>query len=70
VPAGGFSAWDQPGGPFYDPDSVDSFSRTLRDALSPAVPLQVLPFNINAPEFADAVIATMEELLAKTGSRV
>jgi uncharacterized protein (UPF0261 family) len=67
VPAGGFSAWDLPGGPFYDPDAVNSFTRTLREALSPAVPLQVLPFNINTPEFADAVIETMEDLLAKTG---
>jgi|WetSurMetagenome_2_1015567.scaffolds.fasta_scaffold105391_2 uncharacterized protein (UPF0261 family) len=63
VPAGGFSLWDQLGGPFYDPEASEFFIQVLKEKLSDTVPLQVLPYNINIPAFAETVITCMEQLL-------
>jgi uncharacterized protein (UPF0261 family) len=63
VPTEGFSAFDRRGSPFYDPDASRSFIEAFKGQLSPRVPLQILPYHINDPEFAEKVIAAMDELL-------
>ena len=63
VPAGGFSAWDRLGCPFYDPEASEFFIQVLKKELFETVPLQVLPYNINTAAFAEMVISCMEQLL-------
>lgn len=64
VPSGGFSVWDRIGGPFYDPRAVKVFIEIMEKKLSPKIPLRVLPYNINDPDFAVAVHETLENLLS------
>ena len=56
IPMKGFSAFDREGGPFYDPDAVNAFVKTIESKLPPSIPLQLVPFHINDPEFAHAVL--------------
>ncbi|HQE80743.1 MAG TPA: Tm-1-like ATP-binding domain-containing protein [Syntrophorhabdaceae bacterium] len=63
IPAGGFSAWDQKGHPFYDPDGVRLFTKTMKKELGPHVPIEVLSFNINDIGFAKAVVDRANILL-------
>jgi uncharacterized protein (UPF0261 family) len=63
IPLGGFSAFDHPQGPFYDPRAPKVFAETLKKMLTQEIPLQTLPFHINDPEFAQAVIQTFENLV-------
>jgi uncharacterized protein (UPF0261 family) len=62
VPLGGFSEFDRPGGPFYDPQAPEIFAEILKKTLKPEIPLHILPFNINDPEFARALIHAFEAL--------
>lgn len=64
IPSGGFSVWDKIDGPFYDPKAIKLFIETMKLKLSPKVPLKVLPYNINDPEFALAINETLEKLLS------
>jgi uncharacterized protein (UPF0261 family) len=68
IPAGGFSQLDAPGGPFWDPEADEAFSATLRHDLNPAVPVDVLPHNINDREFADAAAETFLNLLRESAT--
>lgn len=63
IPLGGFSAFDQPQGPFYDPQAPKVFAETLKKTLAREIPLHTLPFHINDPEFAQALIQTFENLV-------
>lgn len=67
IPAGGFSALDAPGQPFHDPEANAALIDAVRDVLSPPQQhlLQVLPFHINAPEFAAALVAALHEVLSE-----
>jgi uncharacterized protein (UPF0261 family) len=67
VPMGGFSLWDTKGGPFYDPDAVNVFTKAMKEGLVRRDQLQMLPLHINDPEFADAVVSTLERLLDEKG---
>lgn len=69
VPRGGFSAFDHKGGPFYDPDASKFYAATFKSRLLPSVPLQILPYHINDPEFSEAVIEAMNGLLRNKGNR-
>ncbi|MDF1592000.1 MAG: Tm-1-like ATP-binding domain-containing protein [Desulfobacterales bacterium] len=62
VPMGGFSAFDSENGPFPDPGARNLFARTLKGRLDKSSVLTLLPFHINAPEFAQAIIRTFEKL--------
>jgi uncharacterized protein (UPF0261 family) len=62
VPLGGFSEFDRPGGPFYDPQAPEIFAEILKKTLNPEIPLHILPFHINDPEFARALIHAFEAL--------
>lgn len=62
IPMGGFSAFDSENGPFPDPGARDLFARTLKGHLHETSVLTLLPFHINAPEFAQAIIRAFERL--------
>ena len=62
IPLGGFSAFDRPGGPFYEPHAPEIFAQTFKKKLKAGIPLHILPFHINDPEFAQALIQAFERL--------
>lgn len=65
IPAGGFSALDAPGQAFHAPDANAALMDAVQGVLAPQHPhlLQVLPFHINSPEFAAALVAALHEVL-------
>ena len=60
---GGFSAFDRQGGPFYDPEGPEFFGKTLKKYLQPGISLHLLPHHINDPEFSEAVLESLEQVL-------
>jgi len=65
IPKGGFSAFDRPGGPFHEPRAPKIFTQTIKKKLKAGIPLHILPFHINDPEFALAIIDAFELLVKK-----
>jgi uncharacterized protein (UPF0261 family) len=65
IPLGGFSALDCQESPLHDPEGPRIFAETVRQRLSKAVPLTVVPHHINDPEFALLVAETMKGLLKR-----
>jgi uncharacterized protein (UPF0261 family) len=63
VPLGGFSALDQPGGPFQDRAADQSFVAGLTDAAGPGLPVGISAANINDPEFAAATARRLLHLM-------
>ena len=63
IPQGGFSAFDRPGGPFHDPRASRIFAEIFKKKLKEGIPLHILPFHINDPEFAQALVETFEMLV-------
>ncbi len=59
IPEGGVSALDRPGQPFYDPDANAALFSTLAKAIEWTSDRRLvqLPYHVNAPEFADALVA-------------
>lgn len=64
VPTQGFSAYDAPGGPFFDPEADAAFVETLRAQLRPDIPLHMIDAHINDVKLVD--LAT-QRLLALIG---
>jgi uncharacterized protein (UPF0261 family) len=62
VPMGGFSAFDNKGGPLYDPLASELFAAALKNALNAESSLHLLPYHINDPEFAQELIQALEKL--------
>jgi uncharacterized protein (UPF0261 family)/ABC-type branched-subunit amino acid transport system ATPase component len=64
LPEGGVSALDAPGKPFDDPKARHALFTALEDTVRQGGQRQLirLPQNINAPEFAAAVVAAFREL--------
>jgi uncharacterized protein (UPF0261 family)/ABC-type branched-subunit amino acid transport system ATPase component len=64
VPEGGFSGLDRPGGPFWDPAAdralVDVISSNFRAGTNRK--LLKLPHHVNDQAFADALVATFNEI--------
>jgi uncharacterized protein (UPF0261 family) len=56
VPLGGFSGFDRPGGPLYDPEAPKIMAEVFKEALGPKTPLHVSPHHINDPAFGDLLI--------------
>lgn len=64
VPEGGLSLLDLPGQPFYDPEADAALFDTLAQELQTTPDRQLirLPWAINEPEFADALVQHFQEL--------
>jgi uncharacterized protein (UPF0261 family)/ABC-type branched-subunit amino acid transport system ATPase component len=64
IPEGGLSGLDRPGGPFWDPAAnralVDVIASSFRAGTNRK--LRRLPHHINDPAFADALVATFNEI--------
>lgn len=64
VPEGGVSMLDAPGQPFHDPDAdavlFDTLERLVEQTDDRVV--RRLPYNVNDPEFADALVAAFGEV--------
>jgi uncharacterized protein (UPF0261 family) len=56
VPMNGFSAFDHKDGPLHDPEAPGIFIKKLEKNLDDKSRLNALPFYINDPEFAQALI--------------
>jgi uncharacterized protein (UPF0261 family) len=56
VPLGGLSSFDQPDGPFYDPEAPPLFLEALKKHLDQGTELFVLPYHINDPLFVEEVV--------------
>ena len=56
VPLGGLSSFDQPGGPFYDPEAPAFFLEALKKHLHQGTGLHVFPYHVNDPEFVEEVL--------------
>ena len=64
LPAGGVSALDAPGQPFWYPEADEALFDTLEAEVQQTDQRQVrrLPHHINDPEFADALVAAWREV--------
>ncbi|OZI21315.1 hypothetical protein CAL26_12395 [Bordetella genomosp. 9] len=66
LPEGGVSAIDIPGQPFWDPDADRALFSAIEEAFRPTATrrLQRLPYHINDPRFADALVRAFHEIHA------
>jgi uncharacterized protein (UPF0261 family) len=64
IPEGGLSGLDRPGGPFWDPVANQALFDTLASNFRAGASRKLLrlPNHINDPAFADAVVATFNEI--------
>jgi len=67
VPEGGLSSIDMPGKPFHDPEANATLFAELENRLVLTKQRQMirLPYDINAPEFADALVNAFLSLAAR-----
>ncbi|UIN00651.1 Tm-1-like ATP-binding domain-containing protein [Yersinia ruckeri] len=65
IPAGGFSALDAPGQPFWDENASGAFIRALEETVIQTDRRRLVhyPFNINDPRFAQAAAETFNEIM-------
>jgi uncharacterized protein (UPF0261 family)/ABC-type branched-subunit amino acid transport system ATPase component len=66
IPEGGVSMLDARGQPFYDSEADDALFRTLELEFRPGPDRRLirLPFNINDPEFTEAMVKEFRALMA------
>ena len=64
IPLQGVSAIDKAGGPFYSQEALNTYRRSLKAALSPAIRLVELDAHINDESFAHAAADLLLETLA------
>jgi uncharacterized protein (UPF0261 family) len=64
IPEGGVSALDAPGQPFWDPEADRALFEELERSIeaSPARQIRRLPYHINDPQFAAALVAAYHEV--------
>jgi uncharacterized protein (UPF0261 family) len=62
VPLSGLSSFDQPDGPFHDPQAPALFHETLKRQLHQGTELRVFPYHVNDPAFAKEVVRTWQML--------
>jgi len=64
LPLGGVSAIDAPGQPFHDPEADEALFGAIRATLRPGPnrKLVELPYHINAPEFAAALVENFDAI--------
>jgi len=63
VPLAGFSAFDSKEGPLYDPQGPQRFAKVIRERLNDQTTVNLLPYHINAPEFAAAILEAFDQLV-------
>jgi uncharacterized protein (UPF0261 family) len=63
IPDRGFSGFDRPGGPLYDPEGPVLFIETLKKHLNPEIPVHIMPYHINDKEFAWEIVRVYENRL-------
>jgi uncharacterized protein (UPF0261 family) len=63
IPTRGFSAWDQEGKKFWDPDADRVFIRALESALAPHIVVREIDAHINDTDFADEVFKEALQLI-------
>lgn len=65
IPEGGVSMIDAPGQPFHDPEADAALFQALEDTVqvTPQRRLERLPYHINDPEFAEALVARFREVM-------
>ena len=70
IPEGGVSALDAPGQPFWDRQADEALFAELERAIEPAPGrvIRRLPWHINDPDFAAALVAAYKELVRGTES--
>jgi len=56
VPLGGLSSYDQPGGPFYEPEVPALFLEVVKKGLRQGTELHGFPYHVNDPAFAQEVV--------------
>jgi uncharacterized protein (UPF0261 family) len=69
LPEGGVSMIDAPGQPFHDPEADEALMSTLEDKVNQTADRVLLrvPHNINDDGFADAVLASFDEIMNGDG---
>jgi len=65
LPLGGCSSYEQPGGPYLDPEADAAMFDAIRSTLRPGIPCREIDANVNDPAFADATAETFLELWAE-----
>ena len=65
VPMRGWSEADGEGSPLHDPPAQDAFMETLRQVLSPQVPIKEADLHINDPSFAELASKTMDQMIRR-----
>jgi uncharacterized protein (UPF0261 family) len=63
IPTGGFSAYDHPGQPFWDPVADRAFIEGFRATVTPNVVVEERAEHVNDGPFADAVVQAFEREL-------
>jgi uncharacterized protein (UPF0261 family) len=66
IPMAGFSAFDSKQGPLYDPQAPQLFAGTLQEYLKDHRTASLLPYHVNDPEFAVAILDAFYQLMKKT----
>jgi uncharacterized protein (UPF0261 family) len=63
IPLKGVSMLDSEGEPFWDPEADGAFREALKDNLREDIPVYEMEYNINDPEFVDALSSELLEFL-------
>lgn len=62
IPMDGFSAFDSKEGPLYDPEAPQLFAKAFQERLNDHMAVSLLPYHINDPEFAEAILEAFYQL--------
>jgi len=65
IPMAGFSAFDSKNGPLYDPQAPQLFATVLQKCLNDHRTVSLLPYHVNDPEFAVAILKYFYQLMKK-----
>lgn len=71
LPEGGVSLLDAPGQPFHDPEADAALFSTVESQVHTTPQRQVVrvPYNVNDPEFAEALVVALDEVATPTARK-